>query len=115
MNKNLDLLELTTIIAKRSTCNVQVGAVIYDVHLRILSWGWNHAGSNGRGEHAESFALSRGNRSRFEGATIITVAIRRGKRICSLPCIGCAKKITRAKLAYVNAQDVDGFRRTFKV
>ena len=115
MNKQLEIHDLTKYLAARSTCSVKVGAVIYDDDFRILSWGWNHSGSNGFGECAERYAIRRSNRKRLNGSTICIVSIRRNKMITSLPCMKCAAAIKRAKIKFVEAQHIDGLRRVFSV
>ena len=115
MNKQLELNDLTKYIAFRSICNIKVGAIIYDDDYRILSWGWNHAGSDGYGICAERYAIRRANRKRLKDATILVFAIRRNKEITSLPCMKCALTIKRAGIKYVLAQGPDGFRMTYGV
>lgn len=99
MNKKLELKELTKLIANRSSCNIKVGAVIFDQY-GIFSWGWNHSGS-GNGECAEKHAIKRANKARLDNASIAIVAIRRGKIICSIPCISCDELLRAYKIRKV--------------
>lgn len=88
----VDLLE-------RSTCTVQVAAVLFDAR-GIFAWGWNSAGPDGFGQHAEAHALTRANPKRLSGATVV-VAGRRGSAIVpSPPCLGCRKSLERSGVAW---------------
>jgi hypothetical protein len=77
-------------LLSRSICAVQVAAVLED-RWGIFSWGWNHSGSDGYGQHAEAHSLSRANRDRLEGSTMWVAARRRksGNPVCACPCEGC--------------------------
>lgn len=92
---NLDMTPqlLAEMVMLRSTCNVQVGAVIADSH-GVFSWFWNHVG-NGMGAHAEAEAIRRANRKRLKGAEIYVASqwIHSGNISPSLPCPACMKKI----------------------
>ena len=55
MLKPRDPRELAIDLLPRSTCAVQVAAVLADAN-GIFGWGWNSAGS-GFGEHAEAAAF----------------------------------------------------------
>lgn len=89
MNKPSDPRELAIDLLPRSTCTVQVAAVIADDH-GIFAWGWNSAG-NGFGEHAEAAAIRRASKRRLKGATIYIASRRRRneKTVCSKPCPDC--------------------------
>lgn len=97
--------DLAKDIALRSTCRDKVGAVIFDSH-GIFSWGWNHAGFNGNGMHAEHHAIWRGNRKRMKGATIVVARFKpTGVLGISKPCDLCIPKIMKAgivKIVYLN-------------
>ncbi len=107
MKKPPDPKELAEEILKRSICTVQVGAVLAD-GSGIFSWGWNHAGPEGMGMHAEAHCLRRANKARLNGATLY-VASRRHRNhkvITSQPCLECQallKGLTR-----VLWRDADG-------
>ena len=90
MNKNYHPAELAALILQRSTCAVQVGAVLVDKY-GIFGWGWNSMGPSGYGEHAEVHALGRCNRRRLKHATM-WVAARRLKShnsVLAKPCEAC--------------------------
>lgn len=93
---NNDPEKLAIYAMSRSKCSVMVGAVIKD-RVGIISIGWNSVGK-GFGEHAEASAIRRANRKRLVGATIYVAASRgrNGKRLNSLPCEGCLRKIRKA-------------------
>jgi len=100
----------------RSSCSVQMAAVITDKNGRIFSWGWNSVG-NGEGKHAEDHAIGRANRKRLSGATI-TVAGRRvktGKFVFSCPCKRCAEIIKSRGIKNVNFITKNGEWKTFKL
>lgn len=90
MNTKCTPFELAESILRRSTCSVQVGAVVADSH-GIFGWGWNSMGVSGLGEHAEVAALRRSNRLRQAGSTLYVASVRTrsGKFICSKPCERC--------------------------
>lgn len=94
MDKNKDPRELVVQLLKRSGCAVQVAAVIED-DWGIHSWGWNHAGSNGYGQHAEAHAIDRLNKNRSTNSTLYVAARRkRNNRIVTArPCEDCQKLI----------------------
>lgn len=93
-------LALARALTARSTCAVKVAAVIYDRH-GIFSWGWNHMGPDGLGQHAEVHALRRANRTRLKSATIVVVGRRRGKVVFSFPCATCLSYVKRHGLRHV--------------
>lgn len=68
---------------------MKMAAVIHD-RRGVVSWGWNSAGRDGMGMHAEEHAVSRANRKRLRGATITVAGMgwERRKLLCSLPCLG---------------------------
>ena len=93
MIKPDDPRKLAIDLLPRSTCSVQVAAVIADKH-GIFSWGWNSVG-DGFGEHAEAAAIRRANKERLSYASIYVVSrrMRNGKFVLSKPCEGCQAKI----------------------
>jgi len=90
--------ELTVDLLSRSTCNVQVAAVLADKE-GIFSWGWNGVGG-GYGMHAEVHCLLRANRKRMAGATLYVASQRNrnSKPITSKPCWECEAMIRWAKI-----------------
>lgn len=88
MNTNRDARELASDLLERSTCKVQVAAVISNSH-GIFSWGWNHCGPKGEGMHAEHHAISRcRNRRRLRGAKLTVIGRRKKNKnlVLSRPC-----------------------------
>jgi hypothetical protein len=84
-----DPRQLAIDLLDRSTCHVQVAAVIADQH-GIFSWGWNHSGRDGYGEHAEAAAIRRANPWRLDHSTIYIAGRRKGQ-VFSRPCADCQK------------------------
>jgi hypothetical protein len=98
--------ELVQQLLSRSVCRVQMSAVISDRH-GIFAWGWNHAGADGFGEHAECCAIRRANPTRLRGASI-TVAgrrVRTGRPVVSLPCMDCMDAILKCGISTVIYHD----------
>lgn len=88
MNTKCSPRELAKELCKRrSTCQVQVAAVISDKH-GIFSWGWNNSG-NGSGMCAEKYAISRANRERLKSSTLTVAGIRKksGNWVEAKPCV----------------------------
>ncbi|MEK7559828.1 MAG: hypothetical protein AAB522_00805 [Patescibacteria group bacterium] len=86
-------------LCKRPRHRVSMAAVISD-NYGIFAWGWNHAGCDGNGVHAEEHALSRANPRRLHGATITIAGIRHRKNgtgfVFSKPCENrCARLIKK--------------------
>ncbi len=98
MNKHLDPKDLVVGLLDRSECAVQVAAVLVD-SKGAFSWGWNHAGPDGFGQHAEVHCLRRANMSRIDKATIYVAAQRNrnGKVVLAKPCPDCAKVVKKCK------------------
>lgn len=90
MIKPDDPRDLAVNLLPRSTCSVQVAAVIVDKEGRIASWGWNSVG-DGYGEHAEAAAIRRCNHKRLAGSIIYVASVRRksGNAVLSKPCEDC--------------------------
>jgi hypothetical protein len=88
---NLNPQELVVELLKRSTCSVQVAAVMEDDH-GVHAWGWNSSGPDGLGQHAEAHCLSRANPARVPTSTLYIAARRRksGHAVVARPCETCA-------------------------
>ena len=87
MNTHRDPRELAVDLLDRSSCKIQVAAVLWDAS-GIFSWGWNHERNGNEGEHAEEHAIKRANPKRLRGGRL-TVAARRkknGQFILARPC-----------------------------
>lgn len=99
MNSKRDPREIAETLLRRSSCAVQVAAVLSDRH-GVFAWGWNSMGSSGYGQHAEMHALERANRERLAGlgATMWVAARRKrnGHMVTARPCAAC-----RERLGYV--------------
>jgi deoxycytidylate deaminase len=108
MIKPNDPRQLAIDLLPRSTCSVQVAAVISDRH-GIFAWGWNSVG-NGFGEHAEAAAIRRANKKRLKGADIYVASMRNRnkKTICSCPCPECYSLIDNLGIDMVYFRDADG-------
>lgn len=110
MNTKLLPKVLVFDLIPRSTCRVQMAAVIRDKYDAIFSWGWNHAVNKSDGPHgvcAEEHAVMRANRSRLRSATITIGGIyRKGGNFLpsSRPCDSCArllKKFGISRIEYI--------------
>ena len=103
MDTRRDPKELAQIVSNRSPCRVKVGAVIYDKHGRILCWGWNSSGPDGYGMCGERHAISRANRSRIAGCSLVVYAFRArtGRCLISYPCAKCWEVIINAGIRRV--------------
>lgn len=112
MNTNIDPADLAELMMDRSTCSVQVGAVVVDSH-GIFGWGWNHMGS-GFGEHAEVACIKRSNKKRMKGATLWVASQRKknGKPVFSRPCEKCQGWIESTGIKTVYWRDSDHSWRT---
>lgn len=114
MNKKLEPTELAEQVARRSNCKIKVGSIIMDRN-GIFSWGWNHAGTDGLGEHAEVHALKRANRKRLAGSVVINFAIRKGREICSFPCPSCMAKLKKVGVVKVYCRNPEGVRECYNL
>ena len=87
--------ELAEVILQRSTCSVQVGAVLADGH-GIYAWGWNSTGPDGYGLHAEIHCLLRANRRRLGNSTLYVAGRRQrtGNNVLARPCAACRPYLT---------------------
>lgn len=102
MVKPKDPRELAETLLNRSTCSVQVAAVIEDKHGLICGWGWNSSGA-GYGLHAEAHAFLRTNKERLWLSTIYVAAIRKrnGKVVLAKPCSSCMCLINKYMLKVI--------------
>ena len=112
MIKPDDPRKLAEDLLSRSTCAVQVAAVIAD-NAGIFSWGWNHQGFGGFGAHAEVEAIRRANKKRLSGATIYVASKRRksGNALLSKPCDECQKWLWAYGIGQVVYRDKEGVWR----
>jgi pyrimidine deaminase RibD-like protein len=112
VNTRIEPDELCEKLLNRSTCSVQVAAVLVD-GTGIFGWGWNHMGADGFGEHAEVNALKRSNRSRIRGAALFVASRRQrnGKTITSKPCEKCQGWIEALEVGTVWWRGGDGLWR----
>lgn len=96
MNTRLDPQELVVELLKRSTCSVQVAAVLADKH-GVFSWGWNSSGKTGMGEHAEAMCLRRANPRRIASSTLYVAARRKksGRAVLACPCKQCMPIVSK--------------------
>ena len=96
--KSQDPTDLVVGLLNRSTCAVQVAALLVD-DMGVFAWGWNHMGPDGMGQHAEAHCLSRANQSRIVGATMYVAARRKRNRktITARPCAICGPKVLKCK------------------
>jgi deoxycytidylate deaminase len=94
MNTKISPAELATTLLRRSSCAVQVAAVLQD-RFGVFAWGWNSSGPTGYGQHAEAHAISRANPHRLMGATLWVAARRRrnGRTVTARPCEECQRII----------------------
>lgn len=94
--KNKTPFELVVELLDRSTCHVQVAAVLYYISQnKVWCWGWNHMGPDGFGEHAEIHCLKRANPSKVFKSAILIAARRRksGNIVTARPCIACLSAV----------------------
>lgn len=115
MNTRNDPRDLVVSLLGRSTCNVQVAALVKDQN-GIFSWGWNHAGFDGRGQHAESHCLWRSNMQRLPSATIYVAARRRenSKIVSARPCERCQRMVLFKVLEHIVYRNEEGKWLTMK-
>lgn len=101
MNKNRDPKEIAEAMIKRSICMISVGACIATKDS-VHSWGHNHVGFDGRGEHAEASAIRRSNKKRIIGQTIYVAGeYRNANFVNAKPCEECQKLIDKFNLKVV--------------
>lgn len=108
MNRKRPPQEVVSKLCNRSSCNVQVGAVLVDRHGRIFAGQWNHAGPDGLGRHAEEEAIRHANPRRLPGAHLVVIAKRRknnrwvsSSRPCEARCLLLARKHGIASIEYI--------------
>lgn len=110
MRTDLSPRDLAIDLLSRSTCKVQMAAVLSDKYGRIFSWGWNSGYV-----HAEEMAIKRANPKRLSGAKI-TVVGRRGKNGNSVYACPCAEKcyplIASKNIRYVDFRANSGLYYT---
>ena len=107
MKKPSNPIEIALAMVSRSTCNVRVGAVIWD-SAGIISWGWNSAGPSGMGQCAEIHALLRANRSRLANSSIAIAGKRKASTVVtSFPCEKCFARLQKYKLSTVYIEQKD--------
>ena len=122
MNTRLTARELAVALCGRSRCWTRMAAVLSDRH-GIFAWGWNHAGPDGMGMHAEEHAVSRANRGRLHGATITVAGFRSGAQrsrrrrfVVSAPCEErCRPLLVAAGVCTVEFVRADGSWATFRL
>lgn len=100
MLKPSDPRQLVLDLIPRSTCCVQVAAVVTDRYGSIISWGWNHSGPSGMGLHAEVHAIQRANHDRMD-SVFVAGQYSRGTNVNSKPCEECQKLIDKHELTVV--------------
>lgn len=107
MIKPNDPRELVVKLLKRSSCKVQVAAVLKDKY-GIFAWGINHAGPDGFGEHAEINALKRSNYKRAKKSVMFVAAQRRKSKgiVTAKPCGACWPVVKQC--AYIIYRDKTG-------
>lgn len=112
MIKPSDPKQLAIDLMARSTCSVQVAAVICSPDGHIHSWGWNHVG-RGFGCHAEDHAISRANMNHIWYGEIYVASQRKRnkKAVNSKPCEECRKIISKRQLD-IFYRGADGAWRT---
>lgn len=106
--------EVAVALLSRSTCGVQVAAVIAD-NEGIYSWGTNHIGFDGLGCHAEPEALRRANRKRLAGSILYVCAQRRrnARVVTARPCEDCQEQLRNSRGLQVVFRDGEGTWRHF--
>lgn len=92
-------------LVDRSSMFFKMAAVIYD-NGGIFSWGWNH-GRVPYSTDAEAHAISRANRRRLHGASIVVAGMnaRNGKVLYAKPCDDCLARIRAAGISKVKFSD----------
>lgn len=81
-----------------------MAAVIFD-NYGVFSWGWNHPGINGMGEHAEIYAIKRASKRRLPGSVMVVAGRYRKSKgfVEALPCETCygmAKDVGIKRIIY---------------
>ena len=101
-NRGGDPRQLAIDLLPRSVCSVKVASVIVDKFYYIVSYGWNHSGPTGMGQHAECHAILRANRNRLGLGTIYVAGqYLRGTLVNAKPCKECQKLIDKYYMSVV--------------
>lgn len=105
MNTKLKPESLILKLLDRSTCKVQVAAIIADSH-GIYSWGWNSSG-NGYGIHAEIHAIKRANPKRLPQSTLYVIGrrLKSGNYVDCKPCENCMKEVVKCRKVIYRRKD----------
>lgn len=100
-----DPRDICVYLLSRSSCKVQVAAVLAD-NKGVFAWGVNHAGS-GFGEHAEIHALKRANPRRVPKAAMYIAARRKksGNPVSARPCAACAPAVRQCLVVKFRRND----------
>ncbi len=109
MIKPKDPRELAEAILTRSSCSVQVGAVLAD-RRGIFSWGWNSQGPDGFGMHAEHHCYLRANRERASSGVMFVASrrARNSKIVNSKPCEQCQRLLSWADIQTIWYRNGEG-------
>ena len=94
--KSADPVDILIGLLNRSSCAVQVAAILVD-NYGIHQWGWNNMGFDGMGQCAERHCLSRANPKRLSESTLYVAAKRRrnGRVVTARPCLKCAQIVCK--------------------
>ena len=106
MRTDLSPRDLAVDLLARSTCKVQMAAVLSDKNGRIFSWGWNSGYI-----HAEQMAIRRANPRRLAGSTLTIVGRRAksGRPVYAMPCAEkCHPLIAAKEIALVDFRSNSG-------
>lgn len=106
--KDRSAQEILESLLDRSTCHVQVSALLMDRKNRVVSYGWNSAGPTGMGLHAEIHCLQRANPKRVADSILYVMARRRksGNPVTAHPCAACAPAVRECEAC--SYRDKDG-------
>ena len=93
--KSQDPTDVVIGLLERSSCAVQVAALVVDRN-GIYAWGWNSSG-DGYGQCAEAHCLSRANPKRLSESTMYVAARRQrnARTVTSRPCDRCQRIIKK--------------------
>ena len=106
--KSREAIATAQYYSSRSSCWVQAGAVLQHRDGNMMVGGWNHAGPDGMGQHAEAHVLSRLPKFQRGLVVSITVAKFNGKKwLTSPPCSNCRQRIKAAGIPLVRYFDGD--------
>jgi tRNA(Arg) A34 adenosine deaminase TadA len=112
MNTRTTPRQLAFDLCARSPCRTKMAAVLYD-NWGIFSWGWNHSGPNGLGQHAEDHCLRRANKRRLRGSGLVVVGFKPSGNtlVTSKPCSACWDLIRALGVGRVTWWDQDVWRQ----